>query len=157
MDDGSVARATAGFDPAPHIAALKEDGYTIVENFLDPGRLAAFRAAIEPHLGTHRGRNAFEGRTTERVYTLVARGKVFEDLADDPRLLAIIDAFLAPNYLLSASHAISIYPGEVAQGLHTDEAFYQVPRPRAALGISSGSLARASAYSTIFPSVASTS
>jgi ectoine hydroxylase-related dioxygenase (phytanoyl-CoA dioxygenase family) len=136
MDDGSAVRATAGFDPAPHIARLKVDGYTIVENFLDAERLAAFRAGIEPHLGTHRGRNAFEGKTTERVYTLVARGKAFEDLTDDPRLLAILDAFLKPNYLLSASHAISIFPGEVAQGLHTDEAFYQVPRPRPALGIS---------------------
>ena len=136
MDDGSMVRATAGFDPKPHIARLKTDGYTIVENFMDGEALAAFREAIEPHLGTHRGRNAFEGRTTERVYTLVARGKVFEDLADDPRLLAILDAFLAPNYLLSASHAICIFPGEVAQGLHTDEAFYQVPRPRPALGIS---------------------
>jgi ectoine hydroxylase-related dioxygenase (phytanoyl-CoA dioxygenase family) len=136
MDDGSLVRATAGFDPAPHIARLKQDGYTIVENFLDASALEAFRESLESHLGTHRGRNAFEGRTTERVYTLVGRGKVFEDTADDPRLLAILDAFLAPNYLLSASHAICIFPGEVAQGLHTDEAFYQVPRPRPALGIS---------------------
>jgi ectoine hydroxylase-related dioxygenase (phytanoyl-CoA dioxygenase family) len=136
MDMEVARRPSPVFDAAGHVERLKTDGYTIVENFLGLDELAAVRAALESHLGTHRGRNAFEGRTTERVYTLVARGQVFEDLADDPRLLAILDAFLKPNYLLSASHAICIFPGEVAQGLHTDEAFYQVPRPRPALGIS---------------------
>src|ERR1700679_337471 len=108
------------FDPAPHIQRMREDGYTIVEDFLDAGQLAAFRTAMAPHLGTHRGRNPFEGRTTERVYTMVARGQVFEDLTCDPRLLSLLDAFLRPSYLLSASHAIDIYPGEVAQSMHFD-------------------------------------
>jgi len=91
---------------------------------------------MAPYLGTYRGRNPFEGRTTERVYTMVARGKVFEDITADPRLLAILDAFLRPSYLLSASHAIDIYPGEVAQRLHTDDSFYPIPRPRPAISIS---------------------
>jgi len=136
MDDGSAARTAAGFDARPHIAAMKAEGWTVIEDFLDAERLAAFRAGIEPHLGQYRGRNPFEGRTTERVYTLVARGKVFEDIAADPRLLAILDAFLKPNYLLSASHAICILPGEAAQSLHTDDSFYLVPRPRPPLAIS---------------------
>jgi ectoine hydroxylase-related dioxygenase (phytanoyl-CoA dioxygenase family) len=124
------------FDAARHIKAMREDGYTIVEDFLDAERLAAFRAGMAPYLGTHRGRNPFEGRTTERVYTMVARGKVYEDITADPRLLAILDAFLRPSYLLSASHAIDVYPGEVAQRLHTDDSFYPIPRPRPAISIS---------------------
>jgi ectoine hydroxylase-related dioxygenase (phytanoyl-CoA dioxygenase family) len=115
---------------------MREDGYTIVEDFMDAGQIAAFRAGVEPLLGHYRGRNAFEGRTTERIYTLVARGKVYEQIVGDPRLLAILGAFLKPNFLLSASHAICIFPGEVAQSLHTDDAFYLVPRPRPALAVS---------------------
>ena len=42
----------------------------------------------------------------------------------------------APNYLLSANHAICIYPGEKAQGLHFDDSFYPFPRPRPAISIS---------------------
>lgn len=126
----------AGFDAAGHIERLHRDGYTIVEDFLEPDRLAAFRAGVAPFLGAYRGRNAFEGFTTERVYTLVARGKVFEDITDDPRLMALLDAFLRPGYLLSASHAICIYPGEAAQSLHTDDSFYPVPRPRPAISMS---------------------
>jgi ectoine hydroxylase-related dioxygenase (phytanoyl-CoA dioxygenase family) len=134
--DGSHATGVAGFDPAPHIAEMQDRGWTIIENFLDAARLADFRAALAPHLGGLRGRNPFEGRATERVYTLVGRGRVFEDLSCDPRLMAVLAAFLRPNFLLSASHAIRILPGEAAQALHTDDSFYLVPRPRPPLGIS---------------------
>jgi len=136
MDGSLPPESIAGFDPKPHIAEMNERGWTVIENLLDADRLAAFRAGIEPLLGHYRGRNPFEGRTTERVYTLVGRGRVFEDIACDPRLMAVLSAFLKPNFLLSASHAICIYPGEVAQSLHADDGFYQQPRPRPALGIS---------------------
>jgi ectoine hydroxylase-related dioxygenase (phytanoyl-CoA dioxygenase family) len=134
--DGSQPASAVAFDPAPHVAEMNGRGWTIIEDFLDAARLAAFRAGIEPFLGAYRGRNAFEGFTTERVYTLVGRGRVFEDIACDVRLMAVISAFLAPNFLISASHAICIYPGEKAQAMHTDDAFYQVARPRPAIGIS---------------------
>ena len=128
--------AVTAFDAEGHVRRMREDGYTIVEDFMDEGQLDAFRAGVAPLLGHYRGRNAFEGHATERIYTLVARGKIFEDIACDPRLLAILGAFLKPNFLLSASHAICIYPGEAAQSLHTDDSFYLVPRPRPALAVS---------------------
>ena len=115
---------------------MRERGWTIIENFLDAQRLADFRAGVEPLLGHYRGRNDFEGRATERVYTLVGRGPVFEDIACDARLMMVLSAFLKPNFLLSASHAICIFPGEAAQSLHYDDGFYQQPRPRPPLGIS---------------------
>jgi ectoine hydroxylase-related dioxygenase (phytanoyl-CoA dioxygenase family) len=46
------------------------------------------------------------------------------------------EGLLAPNYLLSADHAICIYPGENAQSLHHDDGFYPFPRPRPAISIS---------------------
>ncbi|MFI4934703.1 MAG: phytanoyl-CoA dioxygenase family protein [Caulobacterales bacterium] len=136
MDGAAALQATTDFDPAPHVERMRRDGWTVIEDFLDTERLAAFRAGVEPLLGAYRGRNDFEGRTTERIYTLVARGRVFEDLSCDRRLMAVLSAFLRPNFLLSASHAICIFPGEVAQALHSDDSFYLVPRPRPPLGIS---------------------
>jgi ectoine hydroxylase-related dioxygenase (phytanoyl-CoA dioxygenase family) len=129
-------RAPKSFNAKRHIGEMRERGYTIVEDFMDAGQLEAFRAGLTPFTGTHRGRNDFEGFVTERVYTLVARGKVFEEIASDARLMALVGAFLKPNFLLSASHAINIMPGETAQNLHTDDGFYLVPRPRPAIGIS---------------------
>ena len=125
-----------GFDLEAHMQRLETDGMTVIEDFLSPAQIAAFREGLAPYLGTYRGRNPFEGFTTERVYTLVGRGKVFEDSASDPRLLSILDRLLRPNYLLSANHAICIYPGEKAQNLHFDDGFYPFPRPRPAFSIS---------------------
>jgi len=129
-------RLPSGFDVDAHLARLDEDGFTIVEDYMSEDQLARFREGLKPYLGTYRGRNPFEGLATERVYTLVGRGKVYEKIASDQRLLAILDGLLAPNYLLSADHAICIYPGEKAQALHFDDSFYPFPRPRRAISIS---------------------
>jgi ectoine hydroxylase-related dioxygenase (phytanoyl-CoA dioxygenase family) len=125
-----------GFDLDRHMDDLDTQGLTVIEDYLSPAQLQRFRDGLAPYLGTYRGRNTFEGRTTERIYTLVGRGAVFEEAASDPRLLAILDRLLASNYLLSADHAICIYPGEKAQSIHYDDSFYPFPRPRPAISIS---------------------
>jgi ectoine hydroxylase-related dioxygenase (phytanoyl-CoA dioxygenase family) len=103
---------------------------------MDPTRLAEVRRALEPYLGTHNGRNPFEGHRTERVYTLVARARVFWDIVLDARVLALCERFLLPNFLLTASQAICIRPGEQPQAFHHDDSFYTVPRPRPMISIS---------------------
>lgn len=128
--------ALSAFDTGLHAQRLLRDGYTIIEDFLSPGELHAVREGLAPYLQTHAGRNNFEGYKTERVYTLVARGKIFERLAEDARVLALLDRYLQPGYLLTASQAICIRPGETPQPLHYDDQFYRIPRPRAAISIS---------------------
>jgi ectoine hydroxylase-related dioxygenase (phytanoyl-CoA dioxygenase family) len=132
----SQRQLPADFDLEAHMARLDRQGYTIIEDYLSAAQIERFREGLAPHLGQYRGRNPFEGHTTERVYTLVGRGPIFEEAASDPRLLAILDRMLLPNYLLSADHAICIYPGEKAQGLHNDDSFYPFPKPRRAISVS---------------------
>ncbi|HEV2532163.1 phytanoyl-CoA dioxygenase family protein [Phenylobacterium sp.] len=127
---------TGRFDADAHAQRMRTQGYTVIEDFLDAPTLARFRAGLAPFMGSHHGRNDFEGFKTERIYTLVARGKVFEEIAADARLMALIGRFLQPNFLLSASHAISLEPGETPQSIHSDDNFYRQPRPRAPIGIS---------------------
>lgn len=128
--------ASIGFEVERHAERMRRDGYTVIEDFLDAGTLAAFRQALAPFQGTHHGRNDFEGFKTERIYTLIARGKLFEEIACDARLMALIGQFLQPNFLLSASHAISLGPGETPQSIHSDDGFYRQRRPRPPIGIS---------------------
>ena len=120
------------FDLDARAADLSRDGYTVIEDFLSPQTLIEARERIDALSGQHRGRNAFEGFSTERIYTLVARGAVFEAMVEDARLLALLDRFLSPGYLLTASQSIRILPGEAAQALHIDDSFYRLPRPRPA-------------------------
>ncbi|HVT35637.1 MAG TPA: phytanoyl-CoA dioxygenase family protein, partial [Nevskiaceae bacterium] len=85
---------------------------------------------------SHRGRNNFEGTRTERVYTLVARARIFEQIAQDERVMALCARFMQPGFLLTASQAINIHPGETPQPIHYDDQFYRIPRPRPAISVS---------------------
>lgn len=119
------------------LEALARDGFVILENMLDPSQLTTVRDSLEPYLvaGQH-GRNDFEGIQTQRVYSLVGRGKIFEDTAEHSDVLAIVDQLLVVNYLLTASQAICIAPGESPQPVHSDDGFISIPRPRPPVSIS---------------------
>jgi ectoine hydroxylase-related dioxygenase (phytanoyl-CoA dioxygenase family) len=119
------------------VAAIREHGFVVIPGLLNEEEIRGHRAALAPHLRSELfGRNNFEGHLTERVYSLVGLGEICEALVEHPRILGICDAFLAPNYLLTASQAINIHPGETAQPMHTDDAFYRIPRPRNAVSVS---------------------
>ncbi len=114
------------------VAALDRDGYVIWNNLLSPEQCSQIRGVVRPWLG-HTGRNSFEGVRTQRIYSVLSRTRVCDRLVDDPRVLAVLDRLLMPNYLLSALQAINIQPGEAAQLAHHDDGFYPIPRPRAPL------------------------
>jgi ectoine hydroxylase-related dioxygenase (phytanoyl-CoA dioxygenase family) len=124
------------FNLEAHAVAIERDGYTVIPDFMDAARLAEVRRVLGFYLGSHTGRNPFEGHSTERVYTLAARGRVFWDIVLDERVLALADRFLLPGCLLTASQAICIRPGEKPQDFHHDDTFYTVPRPRPMISIS---------------------
>ncbi|WP_107655686.1 phytanoyl-CoA dioxygenase family protein [Nocardia suismassiliense] len=115
------------------LAAVERDGYVILPDLLTPPELDEIREAVAPLLD-RRGRNRFEGPTTQRVYSVLNKTRTCDRIADHPRILALLDRLLLPNYLLSMLQVINILPGERAQMLHTDDGFYPLPRPRAALG-----------------------
>ncbi|ALG13432.1 phytanoyl-CoA dioxygenase family protein [Kibdelosporangium phytohabitans] len=115
------------------LAALGRDGYVILENLLSPDECAQIRAEVTPLLDKT-GRNDFEGERTQRVYSVLNKTRVCDRLVDHPRVLALLDRLLLPNYLLSQLQVININPGESAQLLHPDDGIYPVPRPRLPLG-----------------------
>ncbi|GLZ29240.1 hypothetical protein Lesp02_14300 [Lentzea sp. NBRC 105346] len=132
-------RATGGadrdVDPAQleaDLASLIEHGYVILPGLLSPAECAELRAEIVPLLG-RTGRNAFEGHQTQRIYSVLEKTRAVDRLVDHPRVLALLDRLLLPNYLLSQLQVINIQPGEDAQLMHPDDGMYPVPRPRPAL------------------------
>ena len=118
------------------VEEINHQGFTKISNFLSPTQLAEIQASLATQLGSFHGRNNFEGTKTERVYTLVGRGQVFEDIVEDRRIMALCDQFLEPNFLLTASQAIRISPGETPQPFHCDDSFYPIPRPRPMVSLS---------------------
>ncbi len=131
-----TASAGASVDPAvvsADLAQVERDGYVILPNLLTSEQVDDIKRDVTPLLNLE-GRNAFEGRATQRVYSVLNKTRACDLIADHPRVLALLDRLLLPNYLLSMLQVINILPGEQAQMLHTDDAFYPLPRPRKALG-----------------------
>ncbi len=118
------------------LEAMRTDGFAVVEGLLSAAELRASREALAPHLAQGPfGRNPFEGLRTQRIYSLPAVAPVFASLVEHPLVLAVCNALLAPNYLLSAAQAICIHPDEAPQAVHYDDGFYPFARPRPAISL----------------------
>lgn len=113
--------------------ALMREGYVIIHDLISSELCQEIKEEGLRLLG-HKGRNSFEGRETQRVYDVLSKTRLTDRLADHPRILGLMDKLFRPGFLLSQSQIINILPGEQAQGLHTDDAFYRIPRPRQPLG-----------------------
>lgn len=118
---------------AEDLAAVQRDGFVVLPSLLSTDEISSVREGVMPLL-EHQGRNDFEGTRTQRVYAVLAKTRVLDRLVAHPRVLALLDRILLPNYLLSQAQVINILPGESAQDLHPDDGFYRVPRPRPPLG-----------------------
>ncbi|MGH7285922.1 MAG: phytanoyl-CoA dioxygenase family protein, partial [Polyangiaceae bacterium] len=124
-------------DTQEALRRFRNEGYVILESLLSEGELAEIAAALAPfERARPMGRNNFEGELSQRVYSLAGKGTVFMKLAEHPRVLEIVDAMLAPNWLLSNLQSIRLHPGETAQPWHTDDGFYPIARPRPTLAVS---------------------
>jgi hypothetical protein len=116
------------------LADVERVGFVVIENLIPREKLDAIKADVMARFVHDSGRNNFEGFATQRLYSVIEKTYVCNELVDHPRILALLDRILEPNYLLSQLQVINILPGEAAQPLHHDDSFYQVARPRPALG-----------------------
>lgn len=117
------------FEVAAVVPVLREDGVVVCEGVLDADRIGSMHAELDEVLaGTPTGRNDFEGFGTKRIYNLFGKTRCFDDLAIHPVMTGVLDAVIGPCQL-SAPTGIQIGPGEPAQGLHTDDSIYPIPRP----------------------------
>jgi ectoine hydroxylase-related dioxygenase (phytanoyl-CoA dioxygenase family) len=117
---------------AEHVDRIRRDGYTIVEDAIEPDlcdALAADLLRLERELGVKPAGNPFEGAHTVRVYNLLARGELYERIPVHPRILPIVEAVLDPGCLVSSLSSIAIDPGERAQPIHADDQLIPIPKP----------------------------
>lgn len=141
-DLAGTHRSTAGTQAAVDdavverlLAEVTRQGFVIVPDVVSVERIDAIRADVLPRLAHDGGRNNFEGFATRRLYCVIAKTLSCNALVEHPVVLGLLDRLLEPNYLLSQLQVIDILPGEAAQPLHPDDAFYPWPRPRPPLGV----------------------
>jgi ectoine hydroxylase-related dioxygenase (phytanoyl-CoA dioxygenase family) len=112
---------TAIFD---HLARIDIDGYTVVEDAIEPELVVALRDAIrrlERDLHVEPKGTSAEGHATRRMYNLLAKDPVFQAMPLHDRVLPIVERVLDRGCLLSGMTAIDIGPGENEQPMHGDD------------------------------------
>ncbi|MBB6551534.1 phytanoyl-CoA dioxygenase family protein [Nonomuraea rubra] len=131
----SAGRASAGGASAGGaLSALHRDGYLVLPDLLDPGECRRIRTELTPVLGPA-GRDPFRSRHIRRVYGVLHNTRATDPLIDHPRVLALLDRLLLPNYLLSQLEVVEVGAGAPARPPGYDDRPYPLPRPRPALSI----------------------
>ena len=119
-----------------HIARVQRDGFTIVENAIEPALIDALNAGLEKlerELDAKPAMNGFEGHKTVRIYNLLAYGEPFIRIPAHDNVLPVIEGVLDPGCLISSLSSIAIDPGEVAQPIHADDMVIPLDKPHRAI------------------------
>ena len=119
-----------------HLSEIDEQGFTIVEDAIEPSLVVELRDAIreiEREQGTAPKGNPAEGYATLRNYNLLAKHSSLHKMPVHDSVLPIVERVLDPGCLLSGMTAIDIGPGERPQPLHPDDVVMDIPRPHAPL------------------------
>ncbi len=119
-------------DTATHVGRIAEQGYTIVEDAIEPDLVDALNehlARLEQFLDVQPAPNSFEGHHTLRIYNLLAYGKLYEQVPVHDHVLPIVEGVLDPGCLVSSLSSIAILPGESAQPIHADDQLIPIPKP----------------------------
>lgn len=116
-----------------HLQRMERDGFTIIEGAIEPSlvdEIAADLDRLERDLGVDpSNNNFFEGQKTARIYNLLARGRIYEQIPVHASVLPIVEGVLDRGCLVSSLSSIAIGPGEAAQLIHADDQLIPLPRP----------------------------
>src|SRR5579871_205735 len=115
-----------------HVKEVAEQGYTIVEDAIEPALVDELNdslARLERFLDVQPSPNSFEGHHTLRVYNLLAFDDVWQRVPVHPNVLSLVDRVLDPGCLISSLSSIDILPGELAQPIHADDQLIPLPKP----------------------------
>jgi ectoine hydroxylase-related dioxygenase (phytanoyl-CoA dioxygenase family) len=119
-------------EAAAHVARITQDGYTIVENAIEPALIKALADALERlerELGAKPAMNGFEGHHTVRIYNLLAHGAPFDAVPVHENVLPIVEGVLGDGCLISSLSSIAIDPGETEQPIHADDMVIPLEKP----------------------------
>lgn len=116
-----------------HLKTIEEQGYCIIEDVISPDLMKHLKDAVarlEDELDIAPRGNRAEGFSTKRMYNLLDKDRSFWELPIHEDILPFAERLLDHECILSGTTCMHIGPGEVMQGLHSDDGIITVPRPR---------------------------
>jgi len=115
-----------------HVKEVAEQGYTVVENAIEPALIDELNdslSRLERFLEVRPSPNSFEGHKTLRIYNLLAYDDLWQRVPVHDHVLPIVEQVLDPGCLISSLSSIDILPGEIAQPIHADDQLIPLPKP----------------------------
>jgi ectoine hydroxylase-related dioxygenase (phytanoyl-CoA dioxygenase family) len=128
--NATSATLTTDLDQAK--ADLAEHGYCLLEGALPADRVRQLRGRLV-ELGEQEIADGtdyvYEGGANQRIWTLLNKGEMFVELAQDPTVLGLMEHLLGWGFLLSNIDANIAGPGGTPMFLHADQSFVPDPWP----------------------------
>jgi ectoine hydroxylase-related dioxygenase (phytanoyl-CoA dioxygenase family) len=121
-------------DLSTHSAAIRDQGFTVIEGAIEPDlvdALATDLTRLVKKLDVEPARNDFEGAKTLRIYNLLLYGDLWEQIPVHPSVLPVVESVLDPGCLISSLSSIDILPGETGQPIHADDQLIPLRKPHA--------------------------
>ncbi len=112
---------------------LEEDGCVVIDGLLSPDELSQLQSEIAgglkpvPMCG-----GGFFGALTKRISGVISKSPISRTMAIHPVILDVMDHHLLNScrqYQLNLTQAIQIFPGEIAQMTHSDDAMFPFTHP----------------------------
>src|ERR1700730_2517592 len=106
-----MPRSLACMDVELHVKEVAEQGYTIVEDAIEPALIDELNEALERlerFFDVQPSPNSFEGHKTLRVYNLLAFDDVWQRVPVHPSVLPVVEGVLDPGCLISSLSSIDI-------------------------------------------------
>lgn len=126
-------RFSADAEQAEIVAAVRRDGYAIVERAIGEDDVARLQEELAPFLNeTDVGTEDFWGHHTKRFGALIGKSETTRQMLLAPVVLAVADAILLEHcarYWVNYTGVMHLGPGESAQTLHRDTNLWPFNNP----------------------------
>ena len=109
-----------------HVKAVDRDGFTIIENAIEPNLVVELRDTIR-RIEAEKP-NLVQG-TILRTVGLLGLDPIFRVPPLHPEVLPVVEGVLGPGCLLTLYDSLDVTPGKNLQPLHNDDALMPLARP----------------------------
>jgi ectoine hydroxylase-related dioxygenase (phytanoyl-CoA dioxygenase family) len=114
------------------VGEVEESGVCIVPNFISADLLGRIRDDLDRlnDLERRHGVAFLESDgANQRVFNLVNKGEVFEEIVQHPDVMAVMDKLLGGDFILSGFSSNTTGPGGEEMTLHSDSGYVLPPHP----------------------------
>lgn len=109
---------------------LNEKGYVLIPDLLSSAQAAEARSLVLhlEDIEKQSGKVLIDDQR-ERLYGLVYKGRIFEQMVQHPKVIEVVEAILGSDSILGGFSAHILNPGATNMGIHVDYPYFAMKPP----------------------------